>query len=134
MSCILRIIGNELNLNDLLKVNLIADTTWEKGTPRLKTKPDGKKHLHSGASYLASLADFDEFEQQISDSIKYLKQNNKLIQEIMSLPDVDEASLDFGINKRDVIVQCDFFPLELIKIAGELGLGIELSQYPQAEE
>ncbi len=35
----------------------------------------------------------------------------------------EDACLDFAIEQRDVAIQCDFFPPELIKLAGALGLG-----------
>lgn len=129
MSCILRINGTDLILNDLLKVNLIPSSTWEKGTPILSAMPEGKKYSNSGASYVVSEADFDEFEVQKYDAINFLERNNRQIMEIMHLPGIEGACLDFGINSKDVPVQCDHFPSELVKLSGKLGLGIELSQY-----
>lgn len=130
MSCILRIAGTDLNLKHLLKVGLIPDSTWEKGSPRFSTKPDGEKNTRSGARYVVSDADFDEFEQQKYDAIEFLKRNKNQIQEIMNLPNIEGAGLDFGIYWRDVPVQCDNFPYELVKLAGSIGLGLELTQYP----
>ncbi len=49
-------------------------------------------------------------------------------------PGVQAVDLDFGIERRDVAVQCDRLPPELVRLAGSLGLGIELSQYPPAVE
>ena len=45
-------------------------------------------------------------------------------------PGVEDMRLDFGIERRDVAVQCDYLPPDLIRVAALLGLGIELSQYP----
>jgi hypothetical protein len=129
MSCILRVAGKDLNLKDLLKINLKPDSTYEKGSPRRK----GSKSSSSGARYVVSEADFDQFEQQKLDAIKFLKRNKDRIQEIMDLNGIDGADLDFGIHRRDVPVQCDNFPSDLIKLAGNLGLGLELSQYPSDE-
>jgi len=64
MSCVLRITGEKLNINKLLTIAPEADAYWEKGEPRLLTKPNGKKHLQSGANYCISDADFNEFELQ----------------------------------------------------------------------
>ncbi len=130
MSCILRISGTDLNLADLLEISLVTDSIWEKGTPKISTKPDSKKHTNSGVRYVVSEADFDEFELQKADAIEYLEQNQNKIEEIMNLPGVEGACLDFGIHWRDVPVQCDNFPPKLIKLAGDLRLAIELSQYP----
>ena len=130
MSCILRIVGTNLNLKELLNVSLFPDSTWGKDTPRISTKSESKKHNNSGARYVVSEADFDKYEQQILDAIEFLKKNKNKIQEIMNLPNVDSADLDFGIYRRDVAGQFVKFPTELVKLAGNLGLGIELSQYP----
>ena len=50
------------------------------------------------------------------------------------MKEVDLALLDFGINLRidneKVHLQSDRFPSELLKLAGEIGLDIELSIYP----
>lgn len=134
MSCVLRISGIDLSLKDLLRIKLIPDSTWEKGVPRIPNKPSAKRHTNTGASYLVSDADFDEFDIQKSDAIEYLKKNEKQIEEAMKLPAVGEASLDFGINRRDVPAQFDYFQPELLKLVGKLGLGIELSQYSIDEE
>jgi hypothetical protein len=40
--------------------------------------------------------------------------------------------LDFAIERRDVAVQCDYFPPDLVRIAGELGIGLMPSLYPAA--
>jgi hypothetical protein len=134
MSCILRVSGTELNIKSQLKIKLVPDSTWERGTPVLSNKPDGKKHSNSGARYVVSEADFDEFQVQKSDAVEFMEQNNSELIKIMNLPGIEGGCLDFGIYYRDVPVQCDYFPPELVLLAGRLGLGIELSQYPPDED
>jgi hypothetical protein len=41
--------------------------------------------------------------------------------------------LDFGIVRRDVAIQCDRIPVELLVLAGSVGLEIVLSQYPPGD-
>ena len=53
---------------------------------------------------------------------------------LCTFPGVETVALDFGIERRDVAVQCDRLPEELIRLAGTLGLGIELSHYPAASQ
>jgi len=108
-------------------------TKWECTPPKFLGKPEGKKHLSSGARYIVSEADFDEFERQKLDAIEFLKRNGDQIQELMNLSGIDGADLDFGIYRRDVPVQCDNFPAELVKLAGIFGLGLEISHYPSDE-
>ena len=42
--------------------------------------------------------------------------------------------LDFGIERRDVAVQSDNLSSDLVRLAGSLGLAIELSQYPASDK
>ena len=134
MSCVLRVIGEKLNVEELLKIDSNPDTYWKKGDPRIRTKPKDKKHLRSGAHYCVSEAEFNEFEKQKKDVIKYLNENEEKIKAIQKLAGIESVLLDFGIEQRDVFVQSDFFEPELIRLAGKLGLGIELSQYPPSDD
>jgi hypothetical protein len=134
MSCILRASGKKLNIDELLEIDLESDTHWIKGEPILLSKPDFKKCLTSGANYCVSDAEFYEFNIQKEEAIKYLTENKEKIKAIQSLTGLENLSLDFGIEQRDVAVQSDYFPPELIKLSGELNLGIEISQYPPFDE
>ena len=134
MSCVLRVIGKELNVEELLKIDSNPDTYWKKGEPRLKTKPNDEKHLRSGAHYCVSEAEFNKFEKQKQDVIKYLNENEEKIKAIQKLSGVESLLLDFGIEQRDVFVQSDFSLPELVSLAGKLGLGIGLSQYPPCDD
>ena len=134
MSCILRVAGEKLDINELLDVEWEPEVYWVKGEPRLQSRPNGEKHLTSGANYCISDADFDEFTLQKEEVIKYLYENEEKIKAIQNLSAHEGAYLDFAIEQRDVAVQCDSFPPELIKLAGALGLGIEISQYPPYDD
>ena len=134
MSCILRISGKDLKLKDLLEIDLIPDSTWAKGVPKFSRKPDGQKNITSGARYVVSDDDFDAFGQQKLDALKFLKLYKKQLQKIMNLPHIEGGTLDFGIEWRDLPIQCYNLPSNLVKLAGELELGIELTQYPPDNE
>jgi hypothetical protein len=51
---------------------------------------------------------------------------------------VEDVRLDFPsclrIGTNDVVAQFDYFPPALLKAAGNLGIGLELSIYPCSEE
>jgi hypothetical protein len=135
MSCMFRIAGVKLNVDRLLAaVSLPATMSFRKGELRLKTRPDGKRNKDSGAAFLVSDADFDQFEKQKRDAIAFLKTKKAVIRRIMNWPGVDGGELDFGVEQREVIIQCEYFPAELLKLAGSLGLDIEVSLYPPFEE
>lgn len=131
----LRISGEELDVDLLVTTtSLIPEAIHRKGEPRHSNRPDGQKTKTSGASFVVSDADFDQFKIQKEEAIAFLAANRQELQRLMSLPGIEGGCLDFGIYQRDVPVQCDHFPVELVAMAGELGLGIELSQYCPSQD
>jgi hypothetical protein len=129
MSCMIKISGADLDIDKLLvNTTLIVDKSYHRGEQRQKINPK-KLNKESGASFIVSLAYFDEFEAQKNGARIFLSDNREAIRKIMAWPGVDGACLDFGIKKRDVAVQVDCLDSELLKLAGDLGIGIELSQY-----
>jgi hypothetical protein len=110
-----------------------------KGQPRLRSKPDGRKSGRTGCTILVSKADFDNLEGQIKDVISYLKRNNKKLLLLTKTKGIELATLDFGIDARtdgkDHLMQSETFPSELLRLAGNLGLSIEISLYsPNMQE
>ena len=135
MSCILTISGRNFD------VDVFTDTTKlrpyrksYRGQPKFKSKPGGEKLTCSSISIEASKADFDNLKKQIADTIRFLKRNKDKLAQIILTRGIDNAVLDFGIDlridKKNVLTQTDKFPSELLKLAGDLGLDIELSIYP----
>jgi hypothetical protein len=130
----LRIGGRELDLDGLLsRCKLPPTSVFRKGEPVVKLQPEGRVHEESGANFTVSDGGFDEFEQQKEDAMQFLTEHQSSLEQMMAYQGVDRANLDFGIRWRDVLVQGDYFPPELLKLAGEIGLGIELSQYPPSD-
>jgi hypothetical protein len=135
MPCNLVILGKNFDIDVFLaQTKLCGFSKAYKGEPRLKSKPDGKKVEHSRISIETSKADFHELEKQIKDTIRYLKRHKDKLSHIEQCSEIDFATLDFGINlridRKKVLLQSYRFPNELLTLAGELGLDIELSIYP----
>ena len=103
---------------------------WHKGEIQFKARV----RKNSGFSVVASEADFDNIKKQIKDAIAFLQRNAEELKRLKNYPEVEEPVLDFGIEDRDVAVQCDYFPAQLLFLAGNLGIGLEISRYPQSEE
>ncbi len=93
-------------------------------------RPDGRRHDRSGVHVSVSDADFDAFPQQVAEAIAFLRAEAEQIRRLCEFPGVEDITLDFGITRRDVAAQFDYLPPELVRLAGSLGLGIELSQFP----
>ncbi|MGA3283941.1 MAG: DUF4279 domain-containing protein [Verrucomicrobiota bacterium] len=131
MSCLLRATGENFEVDAFLQTSkLRPNTVQHKGQLRRKNKPDGGKSEFSGLSCVVSEKDFNDLEGQIAEAIEFLKSNRVHLQKLVKFPGIEDVRLDFGIERRDEFSQCDYFPSKLLCLAGELGIGIELSQYP----
>jgi hypothetical protein len=132
MSTVLRAYGVDFDVDTFLdgcRLPILA--VKRRGEQILPTsQPDGKRHEQSGMHVLVSDADFNEFPRQVEETVEFLRANAAEVRRLRDFPGVEGVVLDFGIARRDVVVQCDRFPAELVQLAGALGLEIELSQYP----
>jgi hypothetical protein len=136
MPCVLAIIGKNFDVDAFIKRSSIQGyRKGYRGEPVFKSKPEGNRLDYSRLSVQPSKADFNNLKKQIADSIRYLKKHKHKLSLIRKTKGIDFAILDFGINlridKKEILLQSDRFPNELLKLAGELGLGIELSIYPE---
>lgn len=135
MSCILRVSGDKLDIDSLVKkIKIKPFNTYKKGDPVFKTNPNGRKVQTSGMSFCTSNADFDKLSKQIKDTIKYLTKNKLELKKITTNKNVTSSTLDFGIELRmgynNIALQSDYFPHELLKLAADLKIDIGFSLYP----
>jgi hypothetical protein len=98
------------------------------------SEPDGRRYTESGVHVVAGEGDFSDFPLQVEQAIAFLRNNESQLRRLCTFPGVEIASLDFGIERRDVVFQFDRLPAELLRLAGALGLDIEVSQYPTADK
>ena len=134
MSCVLRVSGKNFDVDSYLQESkLKVISVYYEGKPRMESKLDSKKNEKSGFNIGVSEGDFNDLDKQIKDAIQFLKENsdklNKLNDFLINIKD-SGICLDFGIKKRNTVVQSNSFPSELLTLAGDLGLDIELTQYP----
>ena len=81
-------------------------------------------------SVAVSEADEEEPELQIDDAIEFLKHNQQELARLRDFPGVAEIYLGFDIADGTSRSQGDRFPAELLRLAGNLGIGIEIFRYP----
>jgi hypothetical protein len=135
MATYLRIAGKDLNIDELLSdIDIEPSRVWKKGEKKFKSIRPNETHKWSGVSFCASDADMGEFDLQVQDCIEFLNEFQAEISRMLRASDIEEAALDFGIELRDVAIHSDYLPAELIKLAGHLGIGIELSHYPPMKD
>jgi|TARA_R110002111_G_scaffold48505_1_gene86101 hypothetical protein len=137
MSCILRIDGIKFQVDDFLESTELKPYKIYRIGEKLKI---GKRKFEdsNGCFFDLSKADFNDFEQQRKDALKFLKTHFDQLKTVFDfgLTKDDKPRIDFGITTRmnDVAVQCDYLEPELLKLAGNLNFGIEISQYHPATE
>ena len=85
-------------------------------------------------SFGVSDREWDDFEGQISDTVSFLEKYYAQIQELFATHSITDAFLDFPLWSRlgeNIVNQNDYIPRELIKLAGELNIGICMAIYVQ---
>ena len=83
-------------------------------------------------SFDVSEKEWDDFDGQVSDTILFLEKYYAQIKELFVKHSITDAYLDFPLWSRldeNIINQNDHIPRELIKLAGELNIGIEMAIY-----
>lgn len=128
MSCILRISGESLDVDALLsEVPLVPHRKWKKGEARVFKN---QVQLDSGANFVVSEADMDEFPRQESDATEFLELNSNLVAKIARFPGVKEVVFDFGVSLREgnIAQFCRLSP-RLIQLAASARIGLEISHY-----
>jgi hypothetical protein len=128
--CVFHVSGQDFGVDEFLEAtSLKPNQVWRRGEVRNRK---GEICEHSGFSMNVSEIDGD-LAGQCEDAIIFLRRHKAELAQLAALPGANDRRLDFGYDRRDVAVQCDYLPPELLALAGSLGIGIELSLYPQSE-
>lgn len=137
MPCNLTFWGKDFNADAFNEqIGLEGYSISRKGEPIYRSDPDGPKFDGSSCSIEVSKADFNGFKQQIGDVTSYLKENAEALKHISTTEGLEYAGLDFGVtfSPSNGFVQSHRIPSELIKLAAQLDISIELSMYAPSEK
>ena len=97
-------------------------------------RPDGKCFQVSGFVVDVTRDRGAGLVDQAPAAIAFLKEHEEALARLHSAPGVEDMRLDFPVDQRidpqHVMIQFDYFPPELVALAGALGLGLEISLYP----
>jgi hypothetical protein len=88
----------------------------------------------SGITVVVSDASGDDLARQVQDAIEFVRENQKELSRLRSFDGLEDMELDFGVYRKDGFLQSSAFPAELIALAGNWGIGIELSIYGEGED
>ena len=133
MSCILRRSGEVLDIDALLSQRGLAHyRVWKKGEPHTRK---GKIHSGSGANFIASEADLDEFNRQVKEATEFPALHASAIAGMVSFPGVQNAVLDFGVALSEgYVAQLSYLPPDFIRLAASVGIAVEISHYACRED
>ncbi len=135
--CVLHVSSKTMSFGDFIEgSSLPIYRSHEKGDPGII--PRRPAFADYGFSCKVSKKKFSDFKGQVKDAISFLNTNLHELTTLVEQYEIDNIRLDFPIENRmvkmDLASQCDYLPPELIKLAGNIGLGIEMSQYWPANE
>lgn len=131
MSAMLRASGVHFDVDAFLATSSLKPTrVFRKDEPMSAYRTDGLRSNTSRFSVCASNADFDEFPRQVDEATVFLRDHQSEIERLVGCAGVECVGLDFGVHLRDEMIHSDHLPAKLVRIAVELGLGIEISHYP----
>ena len=130
MGCILHFVGREADVERLVALSPVEPcSVWRRGVPR-NARPNSRPAVTSGLTLTVSDAEFEDLEKQQADAIQFLRAHTSVLKSMSEVAGVEHATLDFGIAMRDVVIQSDHFPADLIAALAASGCSMELTQFP----
>jgi hypothetical protein len=126
MSAILRVEGDSFDVDHFgSTTRLVICRVFRKGEKLGLTRTVQR----SAANIKVDRGDFADFPVAVADAIDFLTQHNAELRRLRDLG-VETMELDFAVTRRDVAVQTDVLPSQLLRLAGDLGIDVAISQYP----
>jgi hypothetical protein len=104
-------------------------SVWDKGD--IRHQATGRRYPGNRISFDVSKCDWDDLAGQICDAIAFLGQHGAELRRLLASHNVSLAFLDFPIWSRldEVANQSDYLPVDLLRLCGEIGIGITISTY-----
>ncbi len=122
--CVLRATGSTFAVDEFLaKSSLQPITVFHQGQKQSsKSRPMNASGFHAGG--------FSNLQGQIADAVQFVEQNQDELSRLVRFPGVENVSVDFGIEERNVAAQSERFPPNLLRMLGSLGIFLEFNLYP----
>ena len=123
-SCVLRATGDNFQPSEFLR-----DSTFEPCHVFRKGEQRSASSVWNTSGITVDVSSEDEFSAQVRDAIAFLENNRAELLRLKQFAGLEALSLDFGVNGKDNFLQSYLFPLEMIHLANEFALELELSIY-----
>ena len=134
--CVLRVTSETTSFAAFLRdTGFPAYQSHEKD--EISTTGKRKPYDDYGFSSSVSECDWNNLAGQIEDANAFLRTHERTLRKLLSSHDITDIRLDFPYSCRldeHIFMQCDYLPSDFLKLAGDLGIGIELSHYAIADE
>ncbi len=132
---VLHVVGETLNPDDVLpSLSLRPYRVWRRGEPVAVTGPRAGQVYESGGFCCEVSAADGLLADEAADALTFLVEHQYAMEALRNHPAVEDVRIDFGHYQRidggRVAVQCDYLGPDLLRLAGELGVGFALSLYP----
>lgn len=122
--CVLRAGGDNFQPETFLDGSSLQPcNVFHKGA----TKSASRTWDTSGITVVVSEA--DSFQRQVTDAIEFLKSNGMELQKLLGSVGLEKLSLDFGVDRKNGFLQSHLFPAELVSLAAEYSMALEVSIY-----
>jgi hypothetical protein len=131
MTCILRAGGKDFDPDAFLADSALTDPVVHRRGERLL---GGKEVTKPSFNVTVSDAGMDDLDGQIDEAIAFLDRHEDELRRLGRYDGVEDVTIDFGIQWRDVVAQFDWFPPELLWRAGALDIGLCVSHYMTQEK
>lgn len=123
-SCVLRVTGTDFQPHDFLRNSTLEPCNiFHIGEQR------SVKSAWNSSGITFEISSKNDFSAQIQDAIVFLQTNRAELLRLMKFAGIEDINVDFGIIAGKKFVQSYFFPLEIIHLASELKLQLEVSIY-----
>ena len=83
----------------------------------------------SGFTVEVSAASGEELDTQIEDALAFLHRHSDELNRLANMNELEDLRLDFGVSRKNGFLQSSYLPPELVRLAGKLNIGIEISIY-----
>ena len=138
--CVLRASGGQFDVDEFMRDSKLSPyQVFHKGERLFPNSSRNKTCSEvSCLTVDVSKREWDDLPGQIGDAIGFLRRFHDELQRLVSFAGVEDVGLDFPhdlrIGRHGVALQCYHLPSSLLREAGNLGVGIELSLYPAEGE
>lgn len=134
MSCILRISGENLNVDEMMEsIDLPFEKPFRRGELKSKHMPDLGEHSKSGCMLVVSADDSLDVMDQEAEVEIFLEKHAEAINTLCNFSEVDSLTLDFAVFLLpDIMSKCIGLKSDLIKSLAQTRIDVEFSVYRTA--